>query len=471
MSTRHFSTTQEKNQNVTQVEGEQPAGKKDENVNASSGAAENQATKNPNNKDKEMPDTKDDDGQDQVKNPESCHSENGVDDKSPGSDKNPETSGNKDNLEETDEKPEHLKSDDPKKVEDTGLPPEVTLEPKNDKHADLRLISNGAQVSWVSVPVDDDEGKLSGETDFKDIEDFIQTNKAKTEDQLIEQGLLESGTKLASDFNNKVHMRDAISSGIINKYRLMWGEVLIILKKAFNKKNPKGKWMNYYSENFTKSSLSTAEKYMKLANIPNVIRWSFLGLERLEKIYSVIKDTNYMKEPDPVGAFFSDSDIAINFYDENLENWRNTIDVAVINKKIANHFDKKNKDLPENEKIENTVKYDVIYELISIGKNCDAALINDLYLYAKGGADPNVLLEDRLRCGGGDTDSNSIKGTLKDIKTLEGFPRIISELKTKIGYLRENRALIQKITPQHMDDLQKQVDELKSLVNEHPSAE
>ncbi|MFH2096662.1 MAG: hypothetical protein ABIJ16_13210, partial [Bacteroidota bacterium] len=62
-------------------------------------------------------------------------------------------------------------------------------------------------------------------------------------------------------------------------------------------------------------------------------------------------------------------------------------------------------------------------------------------------------------------------GTLTDIKTVEGFPRIISELKSKVTYLSSHTDLIQKVTPQHVTDLQEQVDALKALVETHHPAE
>lgn len=360
---------------------------------------------------------------------------------------------------------EDIKAAEKKKSEETGLKPGVTLAPQNENQADLRDVSNGKEVSLVSVPVDDDEGQLIDDMDgFKDIKDFIQTNKSKTGEELNDPDLLEAGTKLASEFDSKVGLQESLTLGVLNKCRLMWGMVLIILQSALKQKDKTASWMKHYAEQPFKSSLSSAEKYMKLAKISNIIRWAFLGLERLETIFTVIKGTDYMKESDPVGAFFQDANIAINFQEEDLEKWRNSIDEAVTNKKIVKHFEKKNEKLPEDKQVEDTVDRSMIHELISSGKQCKPSLISDLYLFAKGGADPNVLLNDLLETGA-NTLSGDFKGTLTDIKTIEGFPKIISELKSKVTYLSNHTALIKEITPQHVKDLQAQVTALRKLVN------
>jgi hypothetical protein len=364
-----------------------------------------------------------------------------------------------------------IKAAEKTKSKETGLAPGVTLLPQNEDQADLRTVANGVEVSYVSVPVDDDAGQVINDVDgFKNLKDFIQENQSKKDEELNDPDLLESGTKLASEFDNKVGLQEAITLGVMNKYRLMWGMSLIILQISLKQKDGSASWMQYYQAHFTKSSLSSAEKYMKLAKISNIIRWAFLGLERLESIFTVIKDTEYMRESDPIAAFFCDANIAIDFKEEDLEKWRNTIDEAVTNKKIVKHFERKNENLSEEKKVEDTIDRSLIHDLISNGKKCNPGLINNLFLYKKGGADPNVLLEDLLETGA-DKLSDNFLGTLTATKTIEGFPKLISELRSKVTFLSNNTALIKEITPQHMEDLQTQVDALKDLVNAHQSTE
>jgi len=363
---------------------------------------------------------------------------------------------------------EDIKAAEKKKPEETGLAPGVTLAPQNENQADLGLVSNGVEVSCVSVPVDDDEGQYIDDTDdYKLVQDFIATNKGKKESDIKDTELLKSGTQLAVDFDAKVGLQAVISLGMLNKYRLILGMILNILKDSFEAINTDDKnasWMRYYASCKFKFSLSSAEKYMKLAKIQNVMRWAFLGLERLEAIYTVIKKTVYIKMEDPIGEFFRDSDIAIEFHKEDLNNWGNAINFAVVDKKIKMHFETKNKDLPESKQVEDTVDRSLVKELINGGIECKAGTIADLFLFAKGGADPSVILSELLM-NGGNKHSKSVKGNLTELKALEGFLKITSQLQSKVNVLKSNSTLLAKVKPEHIEALQEQVTALANLVN------
>ena len=360
---------------------------------------------------------------------------------------------------------------DQKKPEETGLADNVTLAPQNANQADLRLIQNGVEVSHISVPVDDDTGQYIDDQDkFKQVQNFIASNKDKKDDELKNNELLESGTQLALDFDTKVGLQAAISLGTINKYRLMLGELLNILKASFEAIKADDKnasWMKYHAASNFKFSLSSAEKYMKLAAIPNIIGWAFLGLERLEAINTVIKDTTYMKMTDPVAGFFRDSDIEIEFYQEDLDNWRDAIDIAVADNKIRMHFEAKSEDLPDGKKVEDTVDRNLVKELIEGGIECKGGTIADLFLWAKGGSDPDVILSD-LIMNGGKKHSKGVGDSLMGIKTLAGLPKITSQLQSKVNVLKKNSALLARVRREHITALQEQVTALTNLVNGQP---
>ena len=88
--------------------------------------------------------------------------------------------------------------------------------------------------------------------------------------------------------------------------------------------------------------------------------------------------------------------------------------------------------------------------------------MKDLFLYAKGGANPNVLLEENLKTNSATL--KVIKGNLTATKTIEGFPKLISELKSKVTFLSKNTTLVKEVTLQHVKDLQKEVTALRKLV-------
>ena len=205
---------------------------------------------------------------------------------------------------------------------------------------------------------------------------------------------------------------------------------------------------------------------MKLARIPDIIRYAFLGLEKLEKIFTAIKDYYDMKGPDPYGKFLSDCSLSIDLYERDPETFNLTLNVALAQKKVESFYKAMNKDLPKDKIVKNTVEADLIDNFISEGKELTAGLMTDLYLYAKDGANPNTILKESLK-GGNRKALKAINKDLTATNTLEGFPKIISELKSKVTYFNNNTDLIKKIAPQHMKDLQAQVTALKALIKKH----
>ena len=348
------------------------------------------------------------------------------------------------------------------KPEETGLAPEVTLEPQNAEQLDLYLMKDPVEVSKISVPTDDDEGEFLEETEaVKELREFIDENKSKEGDALKDPDLLKTGTEVAANFNKKLSFKEAITLAVLTKYFILYGMALIILKDAV--KETGQNWIYYYKQHFIPSTYSSAIKYMKLARIPDIIRYAFLGLERLEKILTAIKDDYDMAGSDPVGKFFSDSSISIDFHDCDLENFKYDIDAAIANTRIKNFFKGMNEDVSDDNLVENTVDSSLVEDLIRKDKKVEAGLMMDLFLYAKGGANPNVLLEEFLK-----VDSTTLKLIKKDLtaaKTIEGFPKLISELKSKVTYLSNNTGLVKEITLQHVNDLQKEVTALRKLVN------
>ena len=342
------------------------------------------------------------------------------------------------------------------------LPAGVTMDPQNKEQLDLNLMKDPVAVSIISVPTDDDEGGFLEDPEaVKALRKFIDENKSKAGEALKDAELLKIGTEIASSFNNKLSLKEALTLAALTKNSILYGMGLIILKNCV--KATGQNWIYYYKNHFIPSTYSSAIKYMKLARIPDIIRYSFLGLERLEKIHTAIKEDYDMTDDDPYGDFFKDSSISIDFHDCDLENFKYDIDAAVANTRINNFFKVMNKDISDENQVKNAVDADLIEDLIRKDKKIEAGLMMNLFLYTKGGANPNVLLEEFLKVDS--TALKLIKEDLTAVKTIEGFPKLISELKSKVTYLSNNAALAKEITLQHVRDLQTQVTTLRKLVN------
>jgi hypothetical protein len=416
---------------------------------------ETEVTSNPDNKEAEMADKKDNSGQDLV---EDMNSDLG---KSAGAEDIKE-SVNKDTSEEAGDTEIVGTLDEIKQKIENELGPNVTLDPQNEEQLDLNLMKDPIAVSKISVPTDDDQGEFLDATEtVKAIRKYIDENKSKTGDELKDPEFLKTGTELLSGFNKKLSLKEMLTLAVLTKNYLLYGMALIILKNGV--KEDGQNWIYYYKKHFIPSTYSSAIKYMKLARIPNVIRYAFLGLQRLEKIHTAIKDDYGMEEGDPIGEFFKDNTVNIDLNESEIENFKYEIDVALAKTKLKKFFDQENEDLPEDKLVKNTVDLDLIDELIRKDKKIEEGLMKNLYLFAKGGSNPNVLIEDQLK-GGSTNSSKKNRTKLTHIKTIEGFPKIISELKLKVAYFTKNTALLKKVAPQHIKDLQDQVTALKTLI-------
>jgi len=353
-----------------------------------------------------------------------------------------------------------IKNPETSTVKEGELAPNVTMDPQTKEQLDLNLMEDPVAVSIISVPTDDDEGEFLEDPEaVKALREFIDENKSKDVEALKDAELLKIGTEIASSFNKKISLKEALTLAALTKNSILYGMSLIILKDCI--KATGQNWIYYYKNHFIPSTYSSAIKYMKLARIPNIIRYSFLGLERLEKIHTAIKEDYDMADSDPYGEFFNDSSILIDFHDCDLENFKYDIDAAVANTRINNFFKEMNKDISDENQVKNVVDAGLIEDLIRKDKKIEAGLMMDLFLYTKGGANPNVLLEESLK--GDRTTLKLIKKDLTAAKTIEGFPKLISELKSKVKYLTDNKALVKEITQEHVADLEAQVFDLRQL--------
>ena len=319
---------------------------------------ETEVTSNPNNKEAEMADKKDNNGQDLVEDMKS-------DLEKTASAEDIKESGNKDTSEEAGDTEIVGTLDEIKQKIENELGPNVTLDPQDEEQLDLNLMKDPVAVSKISIPTDDDQGEFLGATEtVQEIRKYIDENKSKTGDALKDPEFLRTGTELLSSFNKKLSLKEMLTLAVLTKNHLLYGMALIILKDGV--KEDGQNWMYYYKKHFIPSTYSSAIKYMKLARIPNVIRYAFLGLQRLEKIHTAIKADYDMEEGDPIGEFFKENSINIDLHENEIEDFKYEVDVAVAKIRLQKFFDQENEDLPEDKVVKNTVDLGLIDELIHL---------------------------------------------------------------------------------------------------------
>jgi len=64
------------------------------------------------------------------------------------------------------------------------------------------------------------------------------------------------------------------------------------------------------------------------------------------------------------------------------------------------------------------------------------------------------------------TEKSSTEKTLIDVKTIEGFPKIVSQLRSTIKHLTGRTELVKKISLEHISDLDNAIGSLKALIND-----
>jgi hypothetical protein len=178
------------------------------------------------------------------------------------------------------------------------LPPGVTETPQNEEHMDLSRVDGYRQWVTTYLRVSDDEGELLGDVILEgEIKHLFQSIKDRTFDRFDDpESLLRKIKPMVIDYLQKVNRVESSTSGIITKYRIRLGVIFNFQKKLVKKLGYN--WMEWFGQNYGMSHFRTVNDYMRLAKIPNIIRYAALGKERLLEIVRQLGTTESI---DPVG--------------------------------------------------------------------------------------------------------------------------------------------------------------------------
>jgi len=201
--------------------------------------------------------------------------------------------------------------------------PEITVEPQAPEQTSLESFKASPETTiGAYLGVSDDKGEVLGNLDMEAIAteycamigDDLTPEKA--------QHILDKGKKFCQIYFDRTNLAENISQGIITKYRLRWGIILNLQKKALKKTDASSRWSTWFSENYPVEQRRSSQDYMRLAKVPNIIAFSVLGKQNLLKM-SVLLEAEYGKDlrlaedcNDPIGAFLKKSDICFNLDQE-----------------------------------------------------------------------------------------------------------------------------------------------------------
>jgi hypothetical protein len=183
------------------------------------------------------------------------------------------------------------------------LPPGVTEEPQHVEHMDLTKVQGHRK--WVRsyLNVSDDEGELLGDKKLEK-EVIRLCDDLSGMDLDLEENpefWLDKITLLVKSYSAKVSLTENTSIGIVTKYRIREG-MLLNAQKVLVKNGLKKGWMEWFKETYGKRLLRSAEDYMRIAEVPNSIRYAVFGKERLLQIIRLI---GKLTGDDPIGVFLS----------------------------------------------------------------------------------------------------------------------------------------------------------------------
>lgn len=333
---------------------------------------------------------------------------------------------------------------------DITLPESVTMEPQDDEHMNLELIQEAPSLIDVYLAVSDDTGDLHGAADLEqEVKDFCDRHKNVQKEKIEDPNrLLEETKNLSKQYAAVVNRSGKITAGILTKYLLRLGTIFNIEKVVVRKLGQN--WTEWFHDNHKMMSLRSAQDYMALAKVPSIIKYAFLGKERLLEILRVVKGS---KHEDPVGKYLEDHGVIFDPGSDDpeiIKQLKVEIDTVIAMIKI-NTVEQKNE-------IDLDVNADLIRNLIELGTEVDNNLVRDLVIIKENGGDPNQYLEHRYINGGAE------EGIIKDSKKLRSIPSLVASFKSTVDYIREHSDLASQINPEQIETLETQVSDLKALI-------
>ncbi len=259
------------------------------------------------------------------------------------------------------------------KEQEVNLPANVTVEPQHPEHMSLDLIKDSPDLLGPYLDVSDDEGQLLGDVDLeKEVIVFCDRYKNVDYKKIdnFEQ-VLEEIKALNTKYGMQINKVENTIGGIICKYRIREGMIFNIEKAITDEIG--WVWKKWFIKNYEPTHFRSISDYMRLAKIPNVIRYSVYGKEGLLQIGRQIGD--FEGKLDPIGDFLIDNDVDFDVYAEtDPKELKIQTDIVINYKKL----EKEELDIIPVEKVE---------ALVRNGKDLMPKHISDLKLLKDHGSD------------------------------------------------------------------------------------
>jgi hypothetical protein len=220
--------------------------------------------------------------------------------------------------------------------------------------------------------------------------------------------------------------------------------LFIILKELVRKKMIN--WTEWFKANFDKREFRSVQDYMNLARIENIIRYAFLGKERLLNLRKQLSG-DQKKQDDPIGAFLEENGIDFNPAQEPDERrLRIEADVAINLQKLL------------KEGI-NEVPKELVETLVRNGRELEKSHIEELKRAQQ------VPDQDVVEYMKSILDSNGKpEPIMTSERKAEGFKKTADRFLKAVGNALEDRDYVLKLDRGTYDRLKKSVTELEQFI-------
>ena len=323
------------------------------------------------------------------------------------------------------------------------FPPNVTIEPQNNEQFHLGIMRMTQDGLNITVRVQDDDGEYIGdktlEAKVKAYCERFNNIAALTEEDLDK--LLAEGPELTSSYVKRINSNDSWSKGVKTKYQIRAGMMLLGQKEGVKRK--KGIWTEWFKAKYIPEQLRSAQVYMAVAKIPNIIRYAILGLDRLYEIQRVVKD---YRDEDPVMRFIVENGIVFDPSEEvDLVAFKQEIDVALARQKLLDNG------------LEG-VSIDRIKDFVKDGFEIEGKHIKALKLAKKINGDLNQCMEEMFANGG------RPYATQSGVNKADAFKKSTDRFMSAVDQALDEDEYLEGITPHIVRQLKLKIENLEARV-------
>lgn len=212
--------------------------------------------------------------------------------------------------------------------------------------------------------------------------------------------LIDKGVELAEGLVQEANKSINYAAKYFAEYAIFVGLILLKLKELTKVKGLS--WTIWAGENLKFLSERNRERFMRLARRKDCHRYTYFGVDRLEKLCSA---TDKSKKKDPIGVLLAKYGIEFDEgSDQTLGEFKRLVDAALSSEKL--------------EKNEMEVPFLLVEQSITIGIEFDKSFIRRMKEVRDSGGDPQTMLTKLVANKGKPDPEEETEKKLQDFNTL-----------------------------------------------------